>query len=84
MEEDVGLVLGAEREIAITATRDSVWSLVTDVERFGEWSPETSGVEWLTPPPHGVGSKFRAPALRTQTTNSASCVPISAMERSTI
>ena len=59
MDETVRLASGAERQIAITATRDSVWSLVTDVERFGEWSPETYRVEWLTPAPHGVGAKLR-------------------------
>lgn len=33
------------REIA--APVDRVWSLVTDLPRMGEWSPENRGGEWL-------------------------------------
>lgn len=33
------------REIA--APVDRVWSLVTDLPRMGEWSPENQGGEWL-------------------------------------
>jgi hypothetical protein len=50
---------GASRQIRIAASASTVWSLVSDVERFGEWSPETYRVEWVTPPPQGVGSRFR-------------------------
>ncbi|MBU3690320.1 MAG: hypothetical protein B7C54_04375 [Acidimicrobiales bacterium mtb01] len=31
----------------ITAPVDKVWSLVTDLPRMGEWSPENQGGEWL-------------------------------------
>ena len=46
------------REIA--APVHTVWSLVTDLPRMGEWSPENQGGEWL----HGatgpaVGAEFK-------------------------
>jgi uncharacterized protein YndB with AHSA1/START domain len=48
------------REIA--APVDTVWSLVTNLPRMGEWSPENQGGEWLngaTGPAVGVGFKGR-------------------------
>jgi uncharacterized protein YndB with AHSA1/START domain len=32
---------------AIAATPSTVWALVSDLTRMGEWSPENEGVEWL-------------------------------------
>jgi hypothetical protein len=31
----------------IGASADTVWSMVSDVTRMGEWSPENEGGEWL-------------------------------------
>jgi uncharacterized protein YndB with AHSA1/START domain len=31
----------------IAASPDSVYSLVADLARMGEWSPETTGISWL-------------------------------------
>ena len=59
MEQPVPSPSGARREVVVTATTAALWALVTDVERFGEWSPETYRVEWRSPPPHEVGSIFR-------------------------
>jgi len=53
------LATGGQHEIPIAAPPTEVWSLVQNVERFGEWSPETYRAEWLTPPPIDVGSRFR-------------------------
>ena len=36
--------VSVEREIA--APPDVVWSLVSDVTRMGDWSPETTGCAW--------------------------------------
>jgi hypothetical protein len=46
--------------IHINAPCDAVFALVSDVTRMGEWSPETTGAEWVdgaTAP--AVGVKFR-------------------------
>jgi hypothetical protein len=46
--------------IHINAPCDTVFALVSDVTRMGEWSPETVGATWVdgaTGP--GVGVKFR-------------------------
>jgi uncharacterized protein YndB with AHSA1/START domain len=47
-----------EREMA--APPERVWSLVSDVTRMGEWSPEASAADWLggaTGP--AVGARFK-------------------------
>lgn len=44
----------------IPASVESVWALVTDLPRMGEWSPENQGGEWVggaTGP--AVGAKFK-------------------------
>jgi uncharacterized protein YndB with AHSA1/START domain len=44
----------------INAPADQVWSLVSDLPRMGEWSPENTGGRWVegaTGP--SVGAKFR-------------------------
>ena len=46
--------------VHMKATPDAVWSLVSDVTRIGEFSPETFEAEWLggaTGP--AVGARFR-------------------------
>jgi hypothetical protein len=47
--------------VRIDAPPDRVYALVTDIARFGEWSPETTSARWLggaTAP--AVGVRFRA------------------------
>ena len=44
----------------VKASPEKIWSLVTDLPRMGEWSPENQGGEWLdgaTGP--AVGAKFK-------------------------
>lgn len=43
------LVTGAGVTVAVVVPvpRERMWELVTDVERIGEWSPETAGGEWV-------------------------------------
>lgn len=46
--------------ITIAAPPDTVYALVADLSRMGEWSPETTGITWLggaTEP--GRGARFR-------------------------
>ncbi|MFC4585766.1 SRPBCC family protein [Sphaerisporangium corydalis] len=44
----------------IEAPPKKVWDLVTDVTRYGEWSPESTGGRWLAGVGGGhVGASFR-------------------------
>ncbi len=50
--------VSVSREIGAPA--DSVWAMVSDVTRMGEWSPETTNAEWVkgaTAPV--VGARFK-------------------------
>lgn len=47
-------------ERTIAAPPERVWSMLSDVSRMGEWSPETTGCEWrkgASGP--AVGARFR-------------------------
>ncbi len=48
--------LTVHREVAAPA--ETVWSLVSDVTRMGEWSPEATGATWKTASGPSVGAKF--------------------------
>lgn len=56
-----------EASTRIDATPERVWSLVTDITRMGEWSPESTGGKWTrgaTGPAAGarfVGSNAHGP-----------------------
>jgi hypothetical protein len=61
-----------EESIHVDAPAEVVWSLVSDLTRMGEWSPENTGGKWLggaTGP--AAGTRFRGTnrkgALRWQT-----------------
>ncbi len=44
----------------VSASPEKVWSLVTDLPRMGEWSPENLGGEWLDGATcAAVGARFR-------------------------
>jgi uncharacterized protein YndB with AHSA1/START domain len=45
-----------EVSVWIDAEPETVWELVTDVARYGEWSPENRGGRWAGEP--GLGAKF--------------------------
>jgi hypothetical protein len=63
LEEDHGLVIRASASSA--ATPDRLWSLASDVERWGDRLPTVDAVRPLGSSPVGVGSKFevRQPGL---------------------
>lgn len=48
-----------ERSIDIAAPAERVWEMVADIERWPERIETVDEVERLTPPPTGVGSRFR-------------------------
>ena len=44
----------------IAASPETVWALVTDLERMGEWSPENQGGNWVAPATEAaVGAVFK-------------------------
>jgi uncharacterized protein YndB with AHSA1/START domain len=45
-----------EVSVWIDAAPEKVWELVTDVGRYGEWSPENRGGRWAGEP--GPGARF--------------------------
>lgn len=60
--------------VVIQADANRVWSMVTDVTRMGEWSPETERAEWLdgaTGP--SVGARFKGHNRRGRTAWSTTC-----------
>ncbi|MDF3292214.1 SRPBCC family protein [Streptomyces silvisoli] len=46
-------------DIAVSATPDEVYSVVSDLTRSAEWSPECRGGEWISGEPRTVGAIFR-------------------------
>lgn len=50
-----------EVRVHIDAPPDAVWSLVADLERMGEWSPECYQVQWLdgAASPATPGARFQ-------------------------
>jgi len=56
-----------EVTVTMTASTDAIWSLVSDITRVGEFSPETFEAEWLngaTGP--AVGARFRGHVRRNE------------------
>jgi hypothetical protein len=46
--------------IAIERSLEDVFAVLTDVERTARWSAAAESERWLTPPPHGLGSRREA------------------------
>jgi hypothetical protein len=51
-------------EIPVSAPAEKVYSVVSDLTRSGEWSPECTGGEWVSGEPASVGAVFRGANLR--------------------
>ena len=47
-----------EETVAIDASADAVYGLVSDLTRMGEWSPENTGGQWLDGGSGQVGDRF--------------------------
>ena len=64
------------REVSrdIPAEAETLWSMVTDVARMGDWSPENAGGEWLDgASAPAVGARFRGHNRRGRTKWSTTC-----------
>ncbi len=48
-----------EVDVFVAAPPDVVWSLVADVTRIGEWSPECMGARWLDDARSVPGARFQ-------------------------
>ena len=51
--------MGLERIIDIDASREKVWTVMTDVERWPEWTASVTSVALLDEAPFNVGSHAR-------------------------
>lgn len=63
-----------EASVVVQADAGRVWSMITDVTRMGEWSPETEWAEWIdgaTGP--AVGARFRGHNRKGRTRWSTAC-----------
>jgi len=47
-----------EESIEIAAPAESIYDLVSDLARMGEWSPENRGGEWLDGGTGNIGDRF--------------------------
>lgn len=53
-------------EIEIAATPEKVYSVVSDLPRSGDWSPECRGGEWISGEPASLGAVFRGKNVRSE------------------
>jgi hypothetical protein len=53
-------------EISVSATPQEIYSVVSDLGRSAEWSPECQGGEWISGTPSTVGAIFRGENLRAE------------------
>lgn len=72
-------VEGGEASVVVHASANTLWALVTDVTRTGEWSPENTGAVWLdgaTGP--GAGARFKGTNRRGKTKWASTCHVVTA------
>ncbi len=61
----------------INASAETLWSMVSDVTRMGEWSPETTGCTWAGDSNEPVlNARFKGTNARGKRTWSTSCTVI--------
>ena len=53
-------------EIEVAAAPEVTYSVVSDLPRSGEWSPECRGGEWISGEPATVGAVFRGKNVRSE------------------
>ena len=62
----------------VDADPDTVYALVSDVTRMGEWSPEATGGEWTHGEPATLGSRFHGHNQRDGDTWTTECEVVDA------
>jgi len=73
----MGNEISVTREIQAPA--DTVWGLISDVTRMGDWSPETTGCEWIKgASAPAVGARFKGTNQNGSKTWSTVCTVIAA------
>ena len=60
------MTLHEEVTVTMNAPVETVWSLVSDVTRIGEFSPETFEAEWIGTSTGEVGARFRGHVRRNE------------------
>ncbi|AZM75409.1 SRPBCC family protein [Streptomyces sp. ICN988] len=55
-----------DARIRVAASPEKIYSVVSDLARSKEWSPECMGGEWIEGAPSAVGSVFRGENLRSE------------------
>lgn len=71
----VSIGKSARASVHVAAPLDSVWALIADVTRVGEWSIECRGCAWLGGVTEAVpGARFRGHNRRNATMWSRTCV----------
>ncbi|MEU6128825.1 SRPBCC family protein [Saccharopolyspora sp. NPDC047091] len=63
---------------SVAAAPEQIYPLISDITRYGEWSPESAGGEWLSGTPGAVGSRFRGDNDNGERTWSSECEVLAA------
>ncbi|MED7949849.1 SRPBCC family protein [Kitasatospora sp. NPDC058201] len=61
---EIAPLFASRAELRISAGPAEVYSVISDLPRSGEWSPECQGGSWISGEPGAVGSVFRGENLR--------------------
>lgn len=59
-------LFGLSASVLVTAPPMEVYTLISDLERNGEWSPECVGGSWISGDPGTVGAVFRGQNRRSE------------------
>ncbi|GAA3364358.1 SRPBCC family protein [Saccharopolyspora gregorii] len=65
--------LDLQHSTSVAAPPERIYPLISDITRYGEWSPESTGGEWLSGTPGAVGSRFRGDNDNGERTWSSEC-----------
>ncbi|MFR9728022.1 SRPBCC family protein [Saccharopolyspora sp. MS10] len=78
MTQDDAPKVSMDRSTFVEAPPERVYQLASDITRYGEWSPENTGGEWLEGTPGEVGSRFRGDNSNGERTWSSECEVVAA------